>query len=182
MWPSTRTFPSSRRRWRASSRRRPACHPGCVVGEAVRQGYRIADCLAGSCLNTLRPHREGRSACLVGVDRLLTEPPAAQERGAVPPRLVDDARIAREYMRRQRPTRCSRCANTRNPSCSSVQPNFLHAPTIVDAVHHDRHILHLWSPTGTAAHVIDHRTHSILCQLAVDLPGDQLALLLVPFG
>src|SRR5262245_65624036 len=72
-------------------------------------------------------------------------------------------------------------ANAARPA-STLEPDILHAPAIVDAIDHDRHVLHLGSPAGAAAHVVDHRSHGILGQLAIDFPGDLLALLLIRLG
>src|SRR5262245_62682415 len=81
-----------------------------------------------------------------------------------------------------RPRHCRRTCRGDRHQTSTIEPDILHAPAIIDAVDHDGDVLHLGSPAGAAAHVVDHRSHRVLGQLAIDFPGDLLALLLVRLG
>src|SRR5215471_17370994 len=60
-----------------------------------------------------------------------------------------------------------------------VEPGVFHAPTVEDAVDHDRPALDMGLPAGRAAVVEDDRSGAVFGQLPLDLPNQSLALLSV---
>src|ERR1700730_11128413 len=62
-----------------------------------------------------------------------------------------------------------------------ITPHVFHGPAIVDAVAHDRQPLHIGLPAVSAGGVEDDRPHAVLRQLALDLPYQRLALVLICF-
>jgi hypothetical protein len=70
---------------------------------------------------------------------------------------IIDAMADEQKGYRDRPGVRLRCARL-----LPAQPDILYAPAIKDAVDHNRHVLHLKSPVGAAAKVVDHRAHRIL--------------------
>src|SRR5215472_7478736 len=65
------------------------------------------------------------------------------------------------------------------PTRLLVEPDVLHAPTVGDAVDHDRQPFHIGLPAAATSIVKNDWPGTVLCQLPFDLPNDLLSLFLI---
>src|SRR5215469_876655 len=71
------------------------------------------------------------------------------------------------------------------PGCgawSPAEPDVFHAPAVEEAVDHDRQPLDLRLAAGREAVVVEDRAGAVFLQLAVDVPDETAAFVLVRFG
>src|SRR5215468_12750639 len=72
-----------------------------------------------------------------------------------------------------------RSARRMPPTRLLVEPDVLHAPTVGDAVDHDRQPFHIGLPAAATSIVKNDWPGAVLCQLPFDLPNELLSLFLI---